>query len=647
MVKDEGRNLGTMIAALEDTVGSPFLSKAFDANCYAHAVSKSASEAFKIDFPLLDVIIPAMQKLVTWTKKSGVASDLLAKAQATCKLRQKKLASRITTRFAITIAWCGDLLKNQEALRLLYGTLVLENDLSKAKQLNERLPPDYYWTVIEVIYKCTKTILVSSVLQQTRDFWLISDGVMNLVKLYINMKHMNNEVKEVIKKVKAKLPGGYKGTGTEFASELTLLDKKMRMAVRRTLLQFLQPLYKFNADKAHVFLCLRLDPRYRLLKEVFELQNADEYELDQMKGLDGELFKLSEAKRKSNAKKAKREADKEKRQNERKRKREEAEKKKPGKSRKRKTKVSANDSSATEGAKESSTASDTECAPEATADAPPREGTESAGKPKYEDSGVKMESLRKLLSTYDQNVLIPLLINISRHEDPALVNDPNDSEKEKDDYFSSLFCGANSELEMPARIDPYEKKVQDILRSFTYSKFESQAGECPLQWWRQHGHLFSHLSTAAKLVFSVAASEIENERVFSFTGIMSALRRNRIGVELMNNMLTIDYNYAASPLSGLQPEQNQISWSPCFPQSMDEFLDVERAQCESLCDRANADSQEDEEILKEKFGFTEDDFINEESESDYGDDSEIDGESESTDDEEVTDDKEVTDGEDA
>ena len=80
---------------------------------------------------------------------------------------------------------------------------------------------------------------------------------------------------------------------------------------------------------------------------------------------------------------------------------------------------------------------------------------------------------------------------------------------------------------------------------------------------------------------------------------------------------------------------------------MDEFLDVERAQCESLCDRANADSQEDEEILKEKFGFTEDDFINEESESDYGDDSEIDGESESTDDEEVTDDKEVTDGEDA
>ena len=72
------------------------------------------------------------------------------------------------------------------------------------------------------------------------------------------------------------------------------------------------------------------------------------------------------------------------------------------------------------------------------------------------------------------------------------------------------------------------------------------------------------------------------------------------------------------PLSGLQPEQNQISWSPCFPQSMDEFLDVERAQCESLCDRANADSQETKRYSKKSLGFTEDDFINEESESDYG-----------------------------
>eukprot|EP01135_Chromosphaera_perkinsii_P008536 Nk52_evm2s1400 gene=Nk52_evmTU2s1400 len=211
-----------------------------------------------------------MQKLVTWTKKSSDGASMLADAQAKCGLARRKMISRVTTRFAVTIAWFADLLKNRPGLELLYGDLVLLQDTRRSRLLAERLPPQSYWIVVEVVYNCTKGILESSVLQQTRGYWLLSDAVLNLVSLYLKLRSMSPDVKAVIDRIPLQKPDDIpEAKLNSFISDMRTLDLMMRMAIRTTLLQ-----------------C-------KSLKALVPLQYADEYERKERKALDRELFKLT------------------------------------------------------------------------------------------------------------------------------------------------------------------------------------------------------------------------------------------------------------------------------------------------------------------------------------------------------------------
>ena len=152
---------------------------------------------------------------------------------------------------------------------------------------------------------------------------------------------MNDEVKNTIDDARKKSPSSYKERGS-FVSLLTLLDTLMRLAIRKTLLQFLKPLYSFDKERAHVFVCLRLDPRYKTLFELLPLQLADEYEREEEKNLSQELFKLSEAKRKSKEKKERAEAEKAKKKAEEEKKKAEKEKKNAQKEKKKAEKEKKN-----------------------------------------------------------------------------------------------------------------------------------------------------------------------------------------------------------------------------------------------------------------------------------------------------------------
>eukprot|EP01135_Chromosphaera_perkinsii_P004032 Nk52_evm45s266 gene=Nk52_evmTU45s266 len=627
MVKDEGGTLGTMKEALGDIVNSPYIGSPLNAICYAHAVSKSASEGFKVNFPMLDEVIPAMQKLVTWTKKSRVASDLLKDAQALNGLPQKKLFSRITTRFAITIAWCGDLIKNQPALRTLYRDLVFKEKLGNSKELNARLPPEHYWTVIKVIYACTKTILISSVLQQTRDYWLISDAVINLVKLYSTMRVMNDEVKNIIDDVRKKPPSSYKEKGS-FASSLILLDALMRLAIRKTLLHFVKPLYSFDKERAHVFVCLRLDPRYKTLFELIPLQFADEYEREEEKNLSQELFKLSEARKRAKEKKEKTETEKEKNEAEKvESEKKRAEKEKSNKGCKRKGEVERGEQ------QEKRKKAEEEKSKEISA----KNSAEwTATSSNYEESAVssdndvpknqkndntkikKVANLRKLKDEYDSKFLLPLLCNIikERHEfnndNAQSVSVVNEIEQEFLDIVWGDGVAGNSTLPCFAHEDLCKKIAKEDLERFSKSRLAVGYKEDPLYWWKVNCEIFPYVQHAARLLFSIAGSEIENERVFSLTGIMSALRRNRIGVELLNHMLNISYNYSNDPLSGTRdvlPNNTDISYSNEFPNDLDSFLDVEKGIYIDACDVQNADNEDDKQILIQNYGFEDEDFF--------------------------------------
>eukprot|EP01135_Chromosphaera_perkinsii_P000968 Nk52_evm66s153 gene=Nk52_evmTU66s153 len=619
VVKDEGSNLKTMMSALLGEVSSVCFPEPFDCNCYAHAVSKAASEAFKIDFPLLDKIIPKMQKLVTWTKKSSDGASMLANAQAKGNLPVRKLISRVTTRFAVNIAWFAELLKNRPGLELLYEDLVLLQDTRRARLLAERLPPQSYWIVVEVVYNCTKSILESSVLQQTRGYWLLSDALLNLARLYLKLRNMSPDVKAVIDKISLQKPNDIpEAELNRFISDMRTLDLMMRMAIRITLLQFLRPLYSFQREKSHVFLSLRLDSRYKSLKALLvPLQYADEYERKERKALDRELFKLT------------------KKQAEMKQRRAAATKSK-GRGRKRKYQQSVDNANDEENSESEEIGNDATNAQENSRSGGDEVGTQErrAGEPLEEEVireyTVKdqVQRLKEIMKDY--NGVLELMMLRMAEDEARKKKEEEERKKNREEEKSGKDAVKNgvSEEIMDAGEDILEDifeeqeeaemettevlRVKRQLQAFT--RFCGDTKLFPLHWYKKNADIFPLVAKVARAIFSIAGSEIENERVFSFTGLLSSLRRNRTSVKLLDHMLMVDYNYSKDPTHGiLNHEKNvdqQTEYEEKFTGELSDFLAKECETVDLECKKIIMENVDEEglERLKELTGLSEDDL---------------------------------------
>eukprot|EP01135_Chromosphaera_perkinsii_P008535 Nk52_evm1s1400 gene=Nk52_evmTU1s1400 len=141
-------------------------------------------------------------------------------------------------------------------------------------------------------------------------------------------------------------------------------------------------------------------------------------------------------------------------------------------------------------------------------------------------------------------------------------------------------------------------RVKRQLQAFTRSCGDTQM--FPLHWYKKNADIFPLVAKVARAIFSIAGSEIENERVFSFTGLLSSLRRNRTSVKLMDNMLMVDYNYSKDPTHGILKQDNvdqQIQYEDKFTGELGDFLAKE---CETVDLECKKDIMEnvDEESLE-------------------------------------------------
>ena len=61
---------------------------------------------------------------------------------------------------------------------------------------------------------------------------------------------------------------------------------------------------------------------------------------------------------------------------------------------------------------------------------------------------------------------------------------------------------------------------------------------------------YNECKDAARATFSMTGTQIENERVFSIAGIITAGRRGRLGMDMLKNYMEIYKNYPDDPLHG-------------------------------------------------------------------------------------------------
>ena len=95
-----------------------------------------------------------MQKCITWTKKRQKGARALRESQIHCGIKEKRLLTPVSTRFAYLIHSFRSLLKNKPEIEYLYGTIPGIHDNIRARR-----PSLLDWEVIHMILTSMKRIV--------------------------------------------------------------------------------------------------------------------------------------------------------------------------------------------------------------------------------------------------------------------------------------------------------------------------------------------------------------------------------------------------------------------------------------------------------------------------------------------------------
>jgi hypothetical protein len=137
----------------------------------------------------------------------------------------------------------------------------------------------------------------------------------------------------------------------------------------------------------------------------------------------------------------------------------------------------------------------------------------------------------------------------------------------------------------------------------------------PFKWWAANERFYLEVSSVAKAIFCIPASQAGNERVFSTAGYLSSVRRSRLGADNLSNIAFLAQNlnlqqtqrinkvlsYAMSGVAAAIPSEISNHGIP---------RDSPPPTCEDACDVEHARLLEEEEALAQDglLDHDEDDF---------------------------------------
>ena len=67
--------------------------------------------------------------------------------------------------------------------------------------------------------------------------------------------------------------------------------------------------------------------------------------------------------------------------------------------------------------------------------------------------------------------------------------------------------------------------------------------EEPLTWWKLNASRFPSVAFLARQILAIPGSQIETERIFSIAGVLTSLRRCRLGLNNLDSLIMINKNW--------------------------------------------------------------------------------------------------------
>lgn len=139
---------------------------------------------------------------------------------------------------------------------------------SLAANARDRLPSNSTWNTIRLVNSMMRRVVYS--LFRVQGDMLISDGVVALISLYTDFRNGIHD--EFLSLMRAECPHNEEMHGE--TDLLTQISKCITESSCSTLLEFLCPFIEYSVEKAHVWLSLVLDPRYKRLRVARELESS-------------------------------------------------------------------------------------------------------------------------------------------------------------------------------------------------------------------------------------------------------------------------------------------------------------------------------------------------------------------------------------
>ena len=150
------------------------------------------------------------------------------------------------------------------------------------------------------------------------------------------------------------------------------------------------------------------------------------------------------------------------------------------------------------------------------------------------------QTAKVVVMEYDRLVLLPFLMQVHMHLNPKTATTSSQAdafESLEVDQFSLFGAGASEE-------EAAEGLLQKELSLFCRVVIESRdLEEGPLEWWRVNEALLPCVGSLARQYLGIPGSQIETESIFSVVGILTNLRRSRLGLENLNNLIMIYKNW--------------------------------------------------------------------------------------------------------
>jgi len=148
------------------------------------------------------------------------------------------------------------------------------------------------------------------------------------------------------------------------------------------------------------------------------------------------------------------------------------------------------------------------------------------------DRGKGAEVVREYLTQR----LIPMLVSTYRDTNAHVQNDEPVEGAEGQDNTFDIFS-----TEVQSREDNFKEIVTSELKRFQDLSVAPK-GTKVLKWWSDHQTTFPTLAQVAKQVYCIPGSQAEVERIFSLCGILTGLRRCRLGVPNLEMLVRINKN---------------------------------------------------------------------------------------------------------